>query len=115
MSMITRDEKWDEYYVFAKGLVENKTSFENIEKQLNQKGANSLLTAEIVSLLKKTQHAVNTKHGLQKIGLGLIFLISGFLITCVNFHANESFTIVMYSFTTIGISLVFWGVYNILG
>jgi VIT1/CCC1 family predicted Fe2+/Mn2+ transporter len=110
-----KDEEWENLYVFAKNLADANKSFEEIEKQLSKKTDDSILIAEMLTQIKKVRHAVKTKNGVTKIGFGALFLISGFLITCINFHSNQSFTIVMYSFTSIGLILMFWGLYDIIG
>jgi len=113
--MQVKDEQWEELYLFAKKLADQHISFTDIEKQLSAKTNDTLIVAEIVKQVKKVQYAVHRKNGLLKIGFGSIFLVAGFLITCVNFHSNQSFTVVMYSFTTIGLALIFWGLYEIIG
>lgn len=113
--MILKDDRWEELYMFAKDLADHKTSFEEIEKQLSKKTDDSLVKAEIIKQIKKVQYAVQRKNGLTKIGFGAIFLVVGFLITCVNFHSNQSFTIVMYSTSSIGLLFIFWGLYDIIG
>lgn len=113
--MKLKDDHWDELYVFAKELADSKVDFEEIEKQLLIKTNDSFIVTEIIKQLKKVQYAIRHKHGLTKIGFGGFFLIVGFLITCINFHTNQSFTIVMYSTSTIGLVLIFWGLYDIIG
>lgn len=113
--MILKDDHWEEMYMFAKDLADHKISFEEIEKQLSTKTEDPLVRAEIIKQIKKVQYAVHRKNGLTKIGFGAVFLVVGFLITCINFHSNQSFTIVMYSTSTIGLLLIFWGLYEIIG
>jgi len=110
-----KDDHWEELYVFAKDLANRKVSFEEIEKQLSTKINDPLIIAEIIQQIKKVQYAVDLKNGLNKIGFGCLFLVIGFLITCINFHTNQSFTVVMYSTSTIGLVLIFWGLYEIIG
>ena len=107
--------EWDNLYLYAKNLAEENKSFEEIEKILLQKTNNEIIVSEIISRLKKIQHAIKSKNGLIKLGVAGFFLLSGFLITCINFHSNQSFTIVMYSFTSIGLILMLWGLYEIIG
>lgn len=107
--------EWDNLYLYAKNLAEENKSFEEIEKILLQKTNNEIIVSEIISRLKKIQHAIKSKNGLIKLGIASFFLLSGFLITCINFHSNQSFTIVMYSFTSIGLILMLWGLYEIIG
>ncbi len=113
--MNLKDDHWEELYLFAKDLADHKHSFEEIEKQLSKKTDDSLVKAEIIKQIKKVQYAVQRKNGLTKIGFGAVFLVVGFLITCVNFHSNQSFTIVMYSTSSIGLLFIFWGLYDIIG
>lgn len=113
--MNVKDDQWDELYVFAKDLADHKTSYEEIEKQLSSKTDDPIVRADIIKQIKKVQYAVHHKNGLTKIGFGALFLVIGFLITCINFHSNQSFTIVMYSTSTIGLLLIFWGLYEIIG
>lgn len=113
--MKLKDDHWEELYVYAKDLADHKNSYSEIEKQLSKKTDDSLVIAEIIKQIKKVQHAVHRKNGLTKMGFGVMFLLVGFLITFVNFHANQSFTIVMYSTSTIGLILIFWGLYEIIG
>lgn len=113
--MQLKDDNWENLYVHAKKLAEKRVSYTEIEKQLSDKDGDTVIAAEIVKQLRQTRYAVQRKSGLQKIAFGSLFLILGFLITCINFHSNQSFTIVMYSFTTIGLGLVFWGLYDIVG
>lgn len=113
--MRNKEDNWQDLYAYAKQLADKRVSYLEIEKQLSEKESDSVVVAEIVSQLRKTRYAVQRKSGLQKIAFGSLFLILGFLITCVNFHSNQSFTIVMYSFTSIGLFLIFWGLYDIVG
>jgi len=109
------DEEWEKLYVFAKHLADTNKSFEDIENQLKQKTEDEANIADIIKRLKKLRHAVKTKNGLTKLGIGALFLVVGFLITCINFHNNQSFTFVMYGFTSIGLVLMLWGLYEIIG
>ena len=109
------DDQIEKLYVFAKELADHNSSFEEIEKQLSQKTDDIKNISEIITRLKKVKYAVNRKNGLTKIGFGAMFLVIGFFITCVNFHSNQSFTIVMYSTSIIGLILIFWGLYDIIG
>jgi len=56
-----------------------------------------------------------SKSGVIKLGIGAFLLLTSFLITCVNFHSNQPFTLLMYSLTTAGALLLFWGLYDLFG
>jgi hypothetical protein len=113
--MKLKDDHRDELYQFAKDLADRRVSFEEIENKLSSKTTDTVVISEIIKQIRKEQHSVYLKNGTVKILFGILFLVSGFIITCVNFHSNESFTVVMYSTSTIGLILVFWGLYDIIG
>ncbi len=113
--MQNKENQWEILYLFAKELADNNINFNEIEQQLFEKTDNKELIVEIIQQLKKVRYAVHRKNGLIKISFGSLFLLIGFLITCINFHSNQSFDIVMYSTSTIGLCLIFWGLYEIIG
>lgn len=61
------------------------------------------------------QYKKRTKSGLALLVIGSALLLTGFIITCVNFHSDQSFTIIMYGTSSVGIVLLFWGLYLIVG
>lgn len=109
------DDEWEKLYLFAKNLADRHISLDNIEKQLLQKTTDAMLVNDIIKQLKKIQHAIKRKSGSFKILFGALFLFVGFFITCVNFHSNQSFTNVMFGFTTFGLVMIFWGLYEVIG
>lgn len=113
--MNSKDNINKELFDYALDLMRHKPDFEMIEIKLATKTENNDQINEIIKQLKKIRHEERRKTGLQKLALGSVLLVVGFLITAVNFHSNQSFTLVMYGFTTIGISLMLWGVYEIIG
>lgn len=113
--MQLKDDQWENLYLFAKNLADKNIAFNEIEKQLLQKTSDTSLVTEIIQQVKKVHYAVKRKNGFIKLAFGAIFLLAGFLITCINFHSNQSFTIVMYSSSTVGLLLIFWGLYEIIG
>ena len=115
MSQQLKDDQWENLYVCAKHLADANKSFEEIEKQLKCKTDDAMMIAEMLTQIKKVRQAVKTKNGIVKLGFGTSFLLLGFIITVFNFHSNQSFTMVMYSFTTIGFIFLFWGLYDVIG
>jgi hypothetical protein len=113
--MQLKDDYWEELYMFAKNSAEKHVSFSEIKTQLSQKTDDPVLIDEIIKQVKQVHYAVKRKNGLIKLAIASIFLVAGFLITCVNFHSNQSFTIVMYSSSSIGLILLFWELYEIIG
>lgn len=113
--MTSQNSNWDELYSFAKKQQESRISYTEIEKQLVEKTGDTVQALEIINQLKKDKHNIRHKYGLRKLTVGSLLLIAGFLITCINFHSNTSFTTVMYSFTIAGLLFVFWGLYDVVG
>ncbi len=113
--METEKELQDRLYEQAKTLLEQKTSMEEIEKQLAKQTADPSLRALLMDRLKKEQNEAVTKNGLAKLVAGAFLLLTGFVVTCINFHADQSFLVIMYGSSSLGIVLVFWGLYETLG
>lgn len=113
--MTNQNNNWDELYSFAKKQQESRVNYTVIEKQLVEKTGNSVQASEIINQHKKNKHNIKHKYGLRKLTIGALLLIAGFIITCVNFHNNTSFTMVMYGFTIVGLLFVFWALYDIVG
>lgn len=102
-------------YEFAKELTECKVSDDEIKKQLLNRTNDVSGIEAVIRRLKTEQYAIQRKNGFIKIASGALSLLVGFLITCINFHSNQSFTIVMYSTSSMGLILIFWGLYDWLG
>ena len=114
--METKDDQWEKLYVFSKDLLDNhRASFNDIEDQLLQKTEDTKMVEEIITQLKKVYYAVKRKQGLTKLGFASLFLVAGFFITCINFHSNQSFTIVMYTSSSVGLLFLLLGLYDIIG
>ena len=114
--METKDDQWEDLYVFAKDLHDNhRVSFDDIKDRLLQKTEDRTLAAEIITQLKKTHYAIKRKQGFLKLGFASLFLVAGFFITCINFHSNQSFTIVMYTSSSVGLVFLLLGLYDIIG
>ena len=110
-----KNEAWNNLYAFAKQEASISGNLEEVENKLRTKTNDQQLIDEILKDLKKERRTVKLNSGLTKLGIGGALLILGFLITCINYHSNTSFTIVMYGFTTVGLLLMFLGLYDIIG
>ncbi len=100
---------------FALDCLSSGKNFDEIEKLLLQKTNNTALVAEIIRELKIISHAAKRKKGLEKLALALVLLIAGFIVTCVNYHCNQPFSLALYSLTGAGMIFLFWGLYEIIG
>lgn len=88
-------------------------SLDDIEVEFLKQEQDQILVAEIMTSLRKHIHKKNLKDGRALILSGCIVMVVGFVLTCVKFHSNESVNMVMYGFTTLGICIVFVGLYKI--
>lgn len=109
------DDQVEQLYAFARGLAERGKSDKDIERSLFQKTNDPQTISDIIKRIKKARHTIARRNGLTKMGFGSLILVVGFLITCINFHSSQSFTVVMYSTSVIGLTLIFWGLYDIMG
>lgn len=107
------DQHKDE--LLAKGLDMHAhgKSFDDIEIELLRSEQDQDLVAELMSALRKHIHKKNMKDGRALILAGCIVMVFGFVLTCIKFHSNESVNMVMYGFTTLGICILFVGLYKI--
>lgn len=115
MHNASNDEQWEKLYLLAKRLVERDPYFPEIEKQLLEQCPNKELVDEVLKQVKTVHYAQKRKNGLVKIGFGSLLLLVGFALTVMNFYSNESFSGVMYGFTSAGLLLLFWGLYDMFG
>jgi hypothetical protein len=88
---------------------------EKVKKELDAKSLDLNLNEKVFQCFKKEYYDLKRKQGLSKIALGAFIILLGFVITCFNFHSNQSFTFAMYGLTSIGICIVFFGLYKIIG
>jgi hypothetical protein len=109
------DEKYSELYQKAKLWYDQHKTFSEISERLLTEGSDESTAVEIVKQLKLIHYAVKRKRGTMIILTGSILLFIGFVMTVSNFYANESFTYVMYGFTSVGLLLIFVGLYDCFG
>lgn len=109
------DALFEEMYHLAYMLVERGAGTESLELHLKQKSDDIVLITVVITEVKKDYYAKMRKEGNVYVSIGSVLALLGFVITCMNFHANRSFDYAMYGFTTVGIILVFFGLYKIIG
>jgi hypothetical protein len=111
--MKSTDEDYEKYYDQARLLQHQYRDYENLRDILIKKGASDLIAAEIITQLKKINHANNRTTGTQILLFSCLMLLIGFILTCVCFYTNTSINLVMYGFTTVGLIGIFIGLYYI--
>ncbi len=110
-----KGEIWKELAELAEQSYARQYDFEKITEVLLAKHNDEAMVYAVVKKLKSDHYAKHRKEGLVILGIGLVLILAGFLITCVNFHSNKSFTFAMYGLTSLGLIVVFVGLYKIVG
>lgn len=113
--MHEKNEELFEMVEYAKDLVSRNYTFKEIEKELLQKTNDGHFTAQIIQKMKNSLNDKKRNAGVLKLLIGGFILIIGFIITVFCFHSNLSFHTVMFSFTTLGCLLLFWGLFQVIG
>ena len=108
-------KKVDELYIIAEEIY-SKTNNKELVKTTIQKHTNTEeLTDFILHYFYKRYYQERRNQGLWYLGIGVILILLGFFITFFNFNINQSFELSMFSFTTLGILISFFGFYKIIG
>ena len=109
------DLRYIKYYHLAKNMFEREDSLETIAAFLSDKEIEPLMIAEIVKQVKDEHAKAKHTRGLTILLIGLIILLISFVLTCINFHANESITYVMFGISSVGLIVIFIGLYDLFG
>lgn len=107
-----KDLNKEELLQRAFDMISHGSTLENIEKHLRETTSEEMVS-ELMIILKKEIHLRNLKAGRLYILSGCIVMGVGFILTCFKYHASESINMVMYGFTTLGICILFVGLYRI--
>jgi len=110
-----KGEIWKELVELAEESYARNYDFEKITEVLLQKHNDEAMVYAVVKKVKSNHYEKHRKEGLIILGVGLILILMGFLITCFNFHSNKSFSFALYSLTSVGVGIVFFGLYKIVG
>jgi hypothetical protein len=103
----------DPLYTYAKQLAGQGKNIEEIKLLLSTKTESISLLDEVVKRLKQEKHALALKSGKKKIGIAIALLVSGFIVSIIQYQLNHSFSVFLYSFTIVGSLVLFWGAYDI--
>lgn len=96
-------------------LMESHVSFDKIEHHLSTQTKDTVLVMSIMERLREARRQRSRSTGERRIALGLVALLSGFLIVCARFNSGEPFLAIMLVTTTVGLILVLWGAYEVMG
>jgi hypothetical protein len=108
-------EKWEELYNLANDCYAKGMGFDDIKDKLLRSDYDESLVYAVVKKVRADHYEEIRKQGLIYVGVGLVFIFVGFVITCFNFHSNQPFEFAMYGLTSIGILIVLFGLYKIIG
>jgi hypothetical protein len=111
----TKDQAWDKLYTAGKEMLFHGKDLEEIQKHLLTLSDDETLIFAVVKKLKAEHHALNAQMGRKLLLIGLIFMLAGFIITCINYHSNRSISFAMYGLTSFGLVILFYGLYKIIG
>jgi uncharacterized integral membrane protein len=103
------------YYHQARSMYERDDDFETIEQNLKLKEVDPVFIPEIIKQQKEEHYKKKHKRGVAILFVGLIILLISFVLTCINFHANESITYVMFGISSVGLIVIFVGLYDLFG
>jgi hypothetical protein len=108
-------DRYEELFLIALGQLEQGEPPDMIELLLLQKCEDAILIAVVLKEARNVHYAVLRKQGFRLILLGCILGVTGFLITLFNFNTSRSIDFAMYGLTTMGMLIVFWGLFKIIG
>lgn len=106
---------YQKLYQVATELLSRGINREDLEAELLKQHSDLVMVTVVITEAKKDYYELMRREGLRFISIGCTLAMLGFLITCLNFNTARSFYFAMYGLTSLGIVLVFWGLYKILG
>jgi hypothetical protein len=110
-----KKDTWSHLYHHATERYRAGLTYEKIQTELLGKCADEPMVFAVMKKVKSDNFARARKEGRVLLAAGFLFILAGFVITCFNFHANQSVAFAMYGLTTIGLAVVFYGLYKIIG
>jgi hypothetical protein len=109
------EKKFEELIDKAEDWLHQHVSISEIKMRIEAEGANESEVVQLMNHVKKIYYAEKRKRGTLIILAGSVLLLIGFIMTVFNFHSNTSFQYVMYGFTSAGLLVIFFGLYDIFG
>jgi len=94
-------------------LIKNGLSDEEIQKTLSSKYEDEYHVINLMKEVKKLRSAQKTSSGLVFVFIGAVLLLLSCVLTLTGTYSQGSFGMVLFGFTTIGVSIVFWGLVKI--
>ncbi len=108
-------ENWEKLFQTADEAYQRGVSYAEIENLLLEQVNDEALVYAVVKKIKAEHQKERAKSGKLFIGIACLLILAGFLVSCMNFYTNQSFVWAMYGLTTVGIALLLWGLFKIIG
>ncbi|MBL7911564.1 MAG: hypothetical protein JNJ41_10960 [Bacteroidia bacterium] len=112
---IKKNDIWENLMVIANECYSKGIDYNEIHKILLNTHDDEAMVYAVIKKLKSEHYAEKAKEGRKFLLIGFLLIIVGFIITCINFHSNQSIAFAMYGLTTAGLVFVFYGLYKIIG
>jgi len=106
---MTSNKGFAHYLNLAQYLKKYGHNDESIRSKLKDQGAEDETIDILFGQLEKQRHGHRRVKGVNLVFAGGIVLVIGFLLTYLFYDSGETMHYVMYSFTSIGIILMSWG------
>lgn len=113
--MDSNPELYDDLFRLAKDMLEKGQDPPAIEKALSEKTDDIVLLTVVIKEARNAYYTELRTQGFRLIIIGCLTGITGFLITFLNFNTSRSIDFAMYGLTSLGLIIVFWGLFKILG
>ena len=105
----------DELYVAGNACRQRGMDFTAIQQHLLTLCNDEELVLAVMKKIKSAHYAESTKQGVKFIITGLVLLLAGFVIACVNYHSSQSINFAMYGLTSAGLIILFYGMFKVIG
>lgn len=109
------EEKYDTLYAIARDHLTKGNRAADLEEELLKYCTDIVTITVVIKEARTHYHDEMQKDGIQKLIIGAVLGFLGFLMTILHFGSGTSFEYALFGFTTIGITMVFWGLYKIIG
>ncbi|MDI1355817.1 MAG: hypothetical protein PSX36_12920 [bacterium] len=109
------EETYNELHAMAKALLQDGHETDDVKQRLLERSNDIILVTTAVKEAKNEHYKKLSAQGRTYIAIGGLSILLGFLITCINFHANKSVEYAMFGLTSVGIVILFFGLFKIIG
>ncbi|MGZ3867095.1 MAG: hypothetical protein ACXVC6_15065 [Bacteroidia bacterium] len=103
------------FYHLAKILHDRGDDYPIIKQKLLEKISDEILIDAILKTIKKEYNKKRHDRGRFVMLIGLVILLVSFVLTCINFHSDQSITYVMFGISSLGLIVMFFGLYDLFG